>query len=292
MSGERGPLSAGLGGDPILFDGAMATRLRAVGWPADRPVELANVEAPGLVRQIHVAYRRAGARVLTANTFGAHGFRLEALALADRVEELCEAGIALAREAAGADGYVAASIGPPGEPIFPLADQSYRNAVLAYRRQIAACRRVGVDLFILESFTDLLEVQAALTAAREEGAAPVAVSMKLEPDRLAAGLVSPEAAVEVAQALGADLVGVNCMPPPQSASALERMRPRARIPLFAQPSAGSPSDDEGGYPVGPEDFAEWTRRLAVLGVSGVGGCCGTTPAHVAALGRGLAARRR
>jgi 5-methyltetrahydrofolate--homocysteine methyltransferase len=268
----------------------MATMLRASGWPADRPVELANVEAPGLVREIHMAYRHAGAEVLTANTFGAHGLRLEALALADRVEVLCAAGVALAREVAGADGRVAASVGPPGEPIFPLGDKSYRNAVLAYRRQIAACRHAGVDLFVLESFRDLLETQAALTAALEEGAAPVAVSMNLTPDRLAAGLVSPEAALQVAQALGAALVGLNCMPPPQTAHMLERMRSRARVPLLAQPSAGTPSDDQGGYPVSPEDFGAWARRLVGLGVRGVGGCCGTTPAHVAALVRALDAR--
>jgi len=278
-----------VGDGPLVFDGAVGTMLRAAGWPPDRPVELANVEAPDLVRRIHAGYRRAGARILTANTFGAHGLRLEVLALADRVEELCAAGIALAREAAGADGWVAASIGPPGEPIFPLGDQSYRVAVLAYRRQIAACWRSGVDLFVIESFTDLLEMQAALTAAREEGAAPVAVSMNLEPERLAAGLVSPEAAVEVGQALGADWIGLNCMPPPQTAGAMERLLPHARIPVFAQPSAGLPTD-EGGYPVGPEDFAEWAARLAALGVRGLGGCCGSTPAHIAALVRLLSRR--
>jgi methionine synthase I (cobalamin-dependent) len=258
--------------------------LRAGGWPADRAVELASVEAPELVRRLHGAYRRAGAEVLTANTFGAHGLRVDVLELADRVEELCGAAIALAREAAGADGYVAASIGPPGEPIYPLGDKSYRMAVAAYRRQLAACRAAGADLFVLESFPDLLELQAALTAAHEVGARPIAASMALQPDRLAAGLVSPEAAVEVAQALGADLVGLNCMPPPQTAGALERLVSRTRVPVLVQPSAGPPSP-EGGYPVAPDDFAEWGRRLAELGVRGLGGCCGTTPAHIDALAR-------
>jgi methionine synthase I (cobalamin-dependent) len=273
---------------PVVFDGAMTTMLRAAGWPADRPVELATVEAPDRVRSIHDGYRQAGAEVLTANTFGAHGLRLEVLALADRVEELCAAAIGLARERAGDDGYVAASIGPPGEPIFPLGDTSYRVAVAAYRRQLAACRAAGADLFVLETFTDLLEVQAALTAAREAGAAPVAVSMTLEPDRLAAGLVSPEALADVAAALGAALVGLNCMPPPQTAAALERLVGRARLPVFAQPSAGPPSA-EGGFPLGPDDFAAWAPALARLAPAGLGGCCGTTPAHLDAVVRALAA---
>jgi len=268
----------------LLFDGAMATMLRAVGWPADRPVELANVEAPELVRRVHQAYRRAGAEVLTANTFGAHGLRVDVLELADRVEELCRAAVALAREVAGPHGYVAASIGPPGEPIYPLGDKSFRMAVAAYRTHLVACRAAGADLFVLESFPDLLELQAALTAAREADVGPVAASMALRPDRLAAGLVSPEAALEVAQALGADAVGFNCMPPPQTAAALERLVPRARVPVFAQPSAGPPSP-EGGYPVGPDDFAAWARRLAALGARTLGGCCGTTPAHIEALAR-------
>jgi 5-methyltetrahydrofolate--homocysteine methyltransferase len=260
----------------------MSTMLRTAGWPADRPVELASVEAPALVRGIHDTYRRAGAEVLTANTFGAHGLRLDALPLADRVEELCAAAVALARASAGDAAHVAVSIGPPGEPIFPLGDKSYRVAVAAYRRQLAACRAAGADLFVLETFTDLLEVQAALAAAREAEAAPVVVSMALRPERLAAGLVSAAALAEVAAALGADAVGLNCMPPPQTAAALEELVARTRVPVFARPSAGSPSP-EGGYPLGPEEFAAWAPALTRLGVAGLGGCCGTTPDHVTAL---------
>jgi 5-methyltetrahydrofolate--homocysteine methyltransferase len=266
----------------VVFDGAMSTMLRAAGWPADRPVELASVEAPALVRGIHDTYRRAGAEVLTANTFGAHGLRLDALPLADRVEELCAAAVALARASAGDAAHVAVSIGPPGEPIFPLGDKSFRVAVAAYRRQLAACRAAGADLFVLETFTDLLEVQAALAAAREAEAAPVVVSMALQPERLAAGLVSAAALAEVAAALGADAVGLNCMPPPQTAAALEALVARARLPVVARPSAGSPSP-EGGYPLGPEEFAAWAPALTRLGVAGLGGCCGTTPDHVTAL---------
>jgi 5-methyltetrahydrofolate--homocysteine methyltransferase len=285
----RPPFLERLASGLVVFDGAMTTMLRGAGWPADRPVELANVEAPALVQGIHDAYRRAGAEVLTANTFGAHGLRLEALQLADRVEELCAAAVALARASAGEGAYVAASIGPPGEPIFPLGDQSYRVAVAAYRRQLAACR--GADLFVLETFTDLLEVQAALTAAREADAAPLAVSMALQPDRLAAGLVSAAALAEVAAALGADLVGLNCMPPPQTAGALEELVARARVPVFVQPSAGPPSP-EGGYPLGPDEFAAWAPALARLGVAGIGGCCGTTPDHVTAVAAVIGAVRR
>jgi 5-methyltetrahydrofolate--homocysteine methyltransferase len=266
----------------VVFDGAMATLLRAAGWPAGRPVELAGLEAPALVRRLHHAYRRAGAEVLTAVTTGAHGLRSDAPGLADRVEEVCRAAIALAREAAGSDGWVAASIGPPAEPVHPLGDRSFRAAVAAYRRQLAACRAAGPDLFVLESFPDLLELQAALAAAHEAGASPLAVSMALRADRLAAGLVSPEAAAEVAQALGADLVGLNCMPASETATVLERLVARARVPVLVQPSAGAGSAEAGS----PDDGASaWARQLAGLGVGAVGGCCGTTPAHIDALSR-------
>jgi 5-methyltetrahydrofolate--homocysteine methyltransferase len=106
--------------------------------------------------------------------------------------------------------------------------------------------------------------------------------MTLQPERLAAGLVSVEALAEVAAALGADAVGLNCMPPPQTAAALEGLMARARIPVVVQPSAGPPSP-EGGYPLGPEDLAAWAPVLARLGAAGLGGCCGTTPDHVRAV---------
>jgi 5-methyltetrahydrofolate--homocysteine methyltransferase len=283
------PFLARLARGLVVFDGALATELRAAGWPAERPVELASLEAPALLRRVHEAYRRAGAEVLTANTTGAHGLRADGSRLADRGQEACRVAVALAREVAGPDGWVAASIGPPGQPVHALGDGSYRVAVAAYRRQLAACRAAGVDLFVLESFPDLLELQAALTAAREEGAAPLAVSMALRPDRLAAGLVSPEAAVEVAQALGADLVGLNCMPPSQTATLLARFVGRARVPVFVQPAASLPSPAAGPA---PGDVAEWARRLAGLGVGAVGGCCGTTPAHIEALAGGTARAKR
>jgi 5-methyltetrahydrofolate--homocysteine methyltransferase len=279
-------LLARLAAGPVLLDGAMGTLLRAAGWPAGRPVELASVEAPDLVRDAHRAYRRAGAAVLTATTFGAHGGRLDALALGGRLEELCAAALARAREAACDEAWVAASIGPPGEPIYPLGDRSFREAVDGYRRQVAACRAGGADLFVLESFTDLLDLQAAMIAAGEAGARPLAVSMALRPEALAAGLVSPEALADVAQALGADLVGLNCMPPPQTAALVGRLLARARVPVLAMPSAGTPSA-EGGYPVGPDDFAGWAEGLRAAGVRALGGCCGTTPEHVEAVGRVL-----
>jgi 5-methyltetrahydrofolate--homocysteine methyltransferase len=258
----------------------MATALRAAGWPAERPVELASVEAPHLVGAIHAAYVHAGAEVVTANTFGAHDLRLEVLALAHRVEELCAAAVRLAREAAGPDRYVAASIGPPGAPLVPLGERSFQAAVLAYRRQLLACQAAGADLFVCESFTDLLDVQAALAAAQEADVRPVAMSMALRPDRLVQGLVSPAACVEVAQALGAALVGVNCVPPDETVRLVEAMIPRARVPLLAQPA--------GCGLAGPAGAAAWAGRLAGLGVRGLGGCCGTTPADIAAIARALA----
>ena len=258
----------------------MGTMLYAFGHSMDEPSAMALLDAPDSVRKIHAAYRDAGAGVLATNTFQAHRLALERGGLADRFEAINRAAVTLAREAAEGRCHVVASIGPPGRCLSTLGDRSFGEAVKAYREQIAILE--AVDGFLLESFTDLLELQSALQAARDATRLPVIATVALVRAQVEERLLTPEAAAQLAEAMGARAVGVNCMGPREAASAISRMRRATSLPLVARPSAGFP-DANGRYPVTPEEFSRWGAELLDGGVSLLGGCCGTTPAHIAAI---------
>lgn len=270
---------------PLLLDGAMGTELWARGWPRERPADAAVLERPELVSAIHLAYREAGAEVLTTATFGAHAMRLDPVGLGKELVAINKAATALAREAAGPHGFVAGSVGPPGRNLHGIGDLSFRTALGAYRVQMTVLLDAGVDLLLLETFTDTLDLQAALQVARELGGpVPVAASFALS------GLVQlspPTALLQVAQAMGAEIVGVNCVDPESALATLAQVRPFASRPLLFMPSAGEPTERDGHltWPVEPGAFAEAGRRAVALGARLLGGCCGTTPAHIQALHR-------
>lgn len=284
-SSPRPPLSDRLQSGRLLLDGAMGTMLHASGFPRSQPLEMAVLNAPDMVRTIHAAYRGAGADLLTTNTFQAHRPALERRGLAGRLEAINRQAVSLAKGAAEGRCHVLASIGPPGQRLSPLGDTSFRDATKAYREQIAILEDAGVEGFLLETFADLLELQAALQAARDVTRLPVIASLALVGTQVSDGLLTAEAAAVLAEAMGAVAVGVNCMDPGAVAGALSLMRPRTSLPLVAQPSAGLP-DGVGNYPVTPEEFRRWGERLTAAGATLLGGCCGTTPAHIAAL-RGI-----
>ena len=275
-----------LSGGRLLLDGAMGTMLYAFGCSRAEPSEMAVLNSPETVKKIHAAYRDAGAHLLTTNSFQAHRLALERHGLGDCLEAINREAVALARGAAEGRCYVVASIGPPGRLLSPLGDQSFREAVRAYREQIAILEDAGVDGFLLETFADLLELQAALQAARDVTRLPVIASVALVGTQVDERLLTPEAAARLAEAMGAMAAGVNCMDPRESGRALSRMRAVTSLPLVAQPSAGLP-DKNGDYPVSPEEFRMWGEQLVELGATLLGGCCGTTPAHIAQLARVL-----
>lgn len=281
---------------PMLADGAMGTMLYAHGFPFDRCYEALNVEAPEVVLEIHRAYLRAGAELLETNTFGANRYRLSEHGLEDRVALLNRAGVALARQAAAEverPVWIAGSVGPLGVPLAPLGRVRPVDAREAFREQIAALVEAGVDALILETFSSLPELLEAVRAAQEVAPElPLIAEMTFAQDGYTLMGHTPEEAVEALMALGVPIIGANCsVGPAKLLPVIRRMAARigeAGGPppyLVVMPNAGWPEMAAGRlrYPATPDYFAESARRFMALGVRIIGGCCGTTPAHIAAM---------
>jgi homocysteine S-methyltransferase len=280
-----GDFRARLGHHRIVGDGAMATVLYTNGVFVNRCFDELNLSNPDLVRQVHRDYAAAGAEILEANTFGANRMRLSAFGLADRLQAINEAGVRLAREAAGERVFVAGAIGPLGVPVEPLGPTSLSEAREVFREQAEVLLGAGADLLILETFGSLDECREAVAAAREAaGDGPVIVAQVTVDD--CGGLPSGEAVDAFAREMAgwdADVIGVNCSVGPKGTlDVIERMARIVAKPLSAMPNAGIPTRVEGRniYLCSPEYMAQYARRLIAAGVSIVGGCCGTTPEHI------------
>ncbi len=280
----------------------MGTELYARGFPFERCFDELNLSEPRVVSTIHRDYLAAGAELIETNTFGANRLRLGSHGLADRVRDITFHGARLARDARevmGSSVFVGGSVGPLGRPLVPYGALTVGEAEAAFRETAEGLLEGGVDCFLLETFSDLREALAALRAVRGLSDLPVVAHMSFGEDGKTPYGNRPE---EVAASLldaGADLVGVNCSVGPQSTlGVLERMsaaRPEARF--SALPNAGLPQIVEGRYqyPGTPSYFAGYAPRFLDAGVSLLGGCCGTTPAHTRAMATALRdweARRR
>ncbi len=271
---------------PLLGDGGTGTSLIAGGAPTDACLEGWNLREPDAVTAVHRAFVEAGARLILTNTFGADRFRLERFGLADRVEAICTAGADLARRA-GAE-LVGGSIGPLGVRLAPYGRVPSDDVFAAYREQAAALSRAGVDLLVVETQTDIREIELAVRAARD--AAPglaLAVSATFtRDDRTPLGSTPAQVAAALA-ALGVDAIGVNCGEGPAQALRIVRVFRGlvGDLPISAWPNAGGPAEMGGRlvYPATPDYVAEVGRALLDEGVAILGGCCGTGPAHTAAL---------
>jgi methionine synthase I (cobalamin-dependent)/5,10-methylenetetrahydrofolate reductase len=286
---------------PLLFDGAMGTLLHSQGADLDRCFDELNLTHPAEVTEVHRAYIEAGAQVIETNTFGANRIKLSEHGLGDKVAEINRAGVELARRAVEGSrvaGYqsalqgvlVAGSVGPSGRQMSPLGRLQPEAARAAFREQVAELQKAGVDLLILETFSDLDEMSEAVRAAREVCALPVIAQMTFTEDIRTPLGHTPEQVVEVLRGLGADVIGVNCsVGPAPVLRVVHRMR-RALgsedgTPLSAQPNAGWPTrtGERLMYPATPDYFGKYASALIDAGATVVGGCCGTTPAHVAAM---------
>jgi len=273
---------------PMLADGGMGTSLIARGVAVDACMEELNVLAPARVVEIHTGFVGAGARLLLTNTFGANRYRLERFGLADGVAELCGAGVALARDA-GAE-LVGGSMGPLGVRLQPYGRVRPEDAFAAYLEQAEALVGAGADLLVIETQTDLREMEEAIRAAREVAAedAVVATATFTRDDRTLLGSTPEEVASSLVE-LRVDAIGVNCGEgPAQVLRVVRAMRPAAasaNTPLVARPNAGGPTEIAGRfvYPATPEYFGEIAEALLDEGVAVIGGCCGTGPAHTAAI---------
>jgi homocysteine S-methyltransferase len=267
----------------LVCDGAMGTLLYAHGVFINRCFDSLNLTDPERVSAVHVDYVRAGADVIETNTFGANRLKLRAFGLADQIREINIAGARLARRAAGDRVYVAGAMGPLGLRIEPWGKTASEEAEAHFREQAAALVEGGVDLLMLETFRDVNEITAAITAVRSICALPVVAQMTIEDEGNSLDGTPPEQFVPALQAAGSDVIGINCgIGPAHMLEALERMAALTSARLSAQPNAGRPRDIEGRtlYLTSPEYMASYARRFLASRVRLVGGCCGTTPEHI------------
>jgi homocysteine S-methyltransferase len=270
----------------IVCDGAMGTMLYAKGIALSRCFDELNLSTPQVVKEVHLAYVKAGAELIETNTFGATRPRLEKFGLHEKVREINLAGARLAREIAGEALHVAGAVGPLGLRLEPLGSTSRQQAREFFREQIAALAEDGVDLILIETMSDVNEAQQALLAARDVGSLPVVVQMTIQDDGSTPNGTLPEDFARQLDEWGADVIGINCSVGPTAVlEALERMATATRKKLSAQPNAGLPRTIEGRnfYLSSPEYMASYARRFIEAGARLLGGCCGTTPEHIRAI---------
>jgi len=289
-------LAALLGAErPVLLDGGMGTLLQDMGLEDGEPGERWNLENPDAVRAAHRAYAEAGARLLTTNTFGGTRPRLELHGLGDHVGEVNRTAARLARSVADERGLlVAGGLGPTGELLAPLGALTSEEAQELFAEQLVGLVEGGIDLVLVETLSDLGEADAALAAARQVAPdLPVAVTMSFDTNtRTMMGVRPGDAVAHLARA-GVDAVGANCGRGPEEMEVIAAELVRARtddVLLVGQSNAGLPQlvGDHFEYDASPADLAAHATRLAALGVDLIGGCCGSTPAHIAAMDAVLA----
>lgn len=269
-----------------VCDGAMGTMLYGRGVFLNVCYDELSLKQPALVRDIHREYVRAGAEVIETNTFGANPFKLAQYGLADETERINEAAARIAVEAAGDRAAVVGAIGPLGVRIEPFGETSVAEAEAAFARQIKGLVAGGVTGFMLETFSDVDELGAALAAARRHTDLPVIASMTVGTDGKTQYGTEPSAFGPQLQAMGADVIGVNCSVGPHGVlESIEQLARVTTVPLCAQPNAGLPREveDRKIYMASPEYMANYARRMVESGARLVGGCCGTTPEHIKAI---------
>ncbi len=280
---------------PILADGAMGTMIHAQGIGFRECFDALNLSNPAMIAEIHRAYIEAGAQIVLTNTFGANRYRLADHGLEGRVAEINRAGVELARRvvlASFKEVLIAGDVGPLGVRLVPFGRVTREQAREAFREQIQALAEAGVDLIVIETMSDLYEVEEAIAAAREVDATlPVVASVTFTRDDRTLLGDPPQKVARVLSEAGAEVIGVNCSGgPAQLLRVMHRMRqatPQARY--WVKPNAGWPEQVGGRimYPAGPEYFGEYAQAFRQAGAALIGGCCGTTPEHIAAMRRAL-----
>ena len=267
----------------FVFDGAVGTRLYDKGIYINRSYDELNLAAPDLVREVHDEYVAAGAEIIETNTFGATRHKLQSYGLESKLRDINIAAVKIAREAASERVFVAGAIGPLGLRIEPFGPTSFDEAKEMYKEQVEALLEGGVDLFVLETFSEVPAIEQAVRAVRELSDLPIIAQMAIQMDGKTTFGTTPEAFTAALDTLDVDVIGLNCgMGPNHLLNALEKMRPVTSKKLSAQPNAGLPRDVQGRqfYMGSPEYMAEFSRRFVQAGAKFVGGCCGTTPMHI------------
>jgi len=269
----------------MVADGAMGTVLYSKGVFINRCFDELNLSTPALVKETHQEYVKAGAEILETNTFGANRTRLAAFGLAEKLKAINQAGVRIAREAAGDAAYVAGAIGPLGIRIEQLGSMSFDEAREVFREQAQALVDAGVDLLILETFYDLNELREAIFAAREVAGKDMVIIAQVTIDdngNMRDG-TTPETYGQKLDEWPADVIGLNCSVGPKATlETIEQMMRYSSKPMSAMPNAGLPAVVEGRkiYLCSPEYMAQYARRFLWAGVKIIGGCCGTTAEHI------------
>lgn len=280
---------------PLLSDGAMGTMLHQAGMRVGSCLDALNINDPAIVENVHRRYIEAGAEIIETNTFGANEYKLNQFGLTHAVYDINEAGVDLARQVVKASGrqvYIAGAVGPLGAWVAPIGRITEEKAVGLFRKQIATLAGAGVDLIVLETFSDVNELKLALRAAQEvRPKLPIVAQLTFtRDDRTILG----DSAATVAQQLGemgADVIGINCSSGPAQllrlASIIHSVLPDQKISV--QPNAGWPEQVGGRvtYPASPDYFGDYALAFADAGISIIGGCCGTTPEHIRAMREAL-----
>ncbi len=272
---------------PLLFDGATGTELYNRGLFINRCFEDANLSNPNLIQELHEDYLRAGAQVITTNSFGANEFKLRQHNLQDKTYDINKTAAEIARRVIGNNGYVAGSVGPLGVRIEPWGPTSFDEAKNAFKAQIRGLTDGGVDVLCLETFYDISELDQAIKAAHEQSPelpiiAMVTVNMQ---GQLPVGTPYEWAITKILD-WGVNCIGFNCSVGPQPLlSIIKKIREKVSIPMIVEPNAGLPKEVDGRriYMCTPEYMAEFTKLFLEAGVQFVGGCCGTTPQHIKAM---------
>ncbi len=271
-----------LTGEYLLLDGATGSNLMKNGMPRGACTETWILEHPDTIAELQRAYVHAGSKVVYAPTFTANEYYLSQRGLGDRLESLNRDLVALSRQAVGNEIFVAGDITTVGRP-----DVSYEQLLEIYSRQAAALRNAGVDLFVIETMMGLDETMAALEACRMASELPVLCSFSVTSDGMLYFGGNVYDACSQLEEFGADAVGINCScGPDQLGTIVKNLADRLSVPVMAKPNAGMPVIDEDGtavYSMTPEEFAQQMKRLYQAGARILGGCCGTTPDHIAAL---------
>lgn len=266
-----------------VFDGAMGTRLYEKGIYINRSYDELNLINKDLVREVHEEYVKAGADIIQTNTFSANYNKLQKFGLNGQIRDINLSAVKIAREAAGKNVLVAGTIGPLGLRIEPYGPTSFEEAKSMFKEQAGALLDGGIDLFVLETFSDLSEIQQAIKAVKELCDLPIVAQIAIQMDGNTVFGATSEIFTKRLDEWGADVIGLNCsVGPALFLNALEKMREFTNKKLSAQPNAGLPRDVQGRqmYMCSPEYMAEFARRFIQVGASFIGGCCGTTPQHI------------
>lgn len=279
-----------LGKKMLFFDGGMGTMLQKNGMGAGEIPELLNITNPALIERIHTEYLEAGADIITTNTFGANPLKSEAIG--ESLDMIIAAAIGTARKAVNKfqseskPRFAAFDMGPCGKLLEPLGGLSFDKCYDAFAKIARTAEKCGADLVIIETMSDTLEAKAAVLAVKENTSLPVFCTMTFDENRktLTGGTVGVMSAIM--EGLGVDCVGINCgLGPEQIGEMMEELSRVSSIPIMAQPNAGLPQIEDGKtvYNVTPEEFGAQCEKMAKLGASVLGGCCGTTPEHIKCL---------